>query len=97
MVKTSWWSLFTFLDSVMFNINKTRRYMRDCPIHPNVPPELYNLTGLLIGNLECAHWHEVAPGIMKAQDVNVFFESMKHITFNVFSCLLFFDSETPSE
>jgi len=27
----------------------------------------------------------------------LFFESMKHITFNVFSCLLFVDSETPSE
>jgi len=26
-----------------------------------------------------------------------FFESMEHITFNVFSCLLFVDSETPSE
>ena len=39
--------------------------MRDCPKHPNVPPELYNLTDLLIGDLECAH--EVAQGIMKAQ------------------------------
>ena len=27
----------------------------------------------------------------------IFLESMKHITFNVFSCLLFVDSETPSE
>jgi len=27
----------------------------------------------------------------------LFFESMKHITFNVFSCLLFSASETPSE
>jgi len=27
----------------------------------------------------------------------IFFESMKYITFNVFSCLLFVDSETPSE
>jgi len=27
----------------------------------------------------------------------IFFESMKHITFNVFICLLFSDSETPSE
>ena len=26
-----------------------------------------------------------------------FFESMKHKSFNVFSCLLFVDSETPSE
>ena len=75
MVKTRWWSLFTFLDFFMFSINKTRRYMRDCPKHPNVPPELYlyYLTGLLIGDLECAHWHEVAQGIMKAQDVNDFF------------------------
>ena len=39
--------------------------MRDCPKHPNVPPEFYNLTDLLIGDLECAH--EVAQGIMKAQ------------------------------
>ena len=51
MVKTRWWSLFTFCDSFMFNIN-TRRYMRDCPKHPNVPPELYNLTDLLIGDLD---------------------------------------------
>jgi len=53
MVKTRWWTLFTFLDSFMFNI-KTLRYIRDCPKHPNVPPELYNLTDLLIGDLECA-------------------------------------------
>jgi hypothetical protein len=46
----------------MFNI-KTLRYMRDCPKHPNVPPELYNLTDLLIGDLECAR--VVAQGIMK--------------------------------
>ena len=39
--------------------------MRDCPNHPNVPPELYNLTDLRIRDLECAH--EVAQGIMKAQ------------------------------
>jgi len=64
MVKTHWWSLFTFLDSFMFNI-ETLRYMRNCPKHPNVPPELYNLTDLLIGDLECAR--EVAQGIMKAQ------------------------------
>jgi len=37
----------------MFNI-KTLRYMRACPKHPNVPPELYNFTDLLIGDLECA-------------------------------------------
>jgi len=60
IVKTRWWSLFTFLDSFIFNINKTRRYMRDCPKHPNVPPEIYNLTDLLIGA------HQVAQGIMKA-------------------------------
>jgi len=29
--------------------------MHDCPEHPNVPPELYNLNDLLIGDLECAH------------------------------------------
>jgi len=75
MVKTRWWSPVTFLDSFMFNINKTRRYMRDCPKHPNVPPELYNLTDLLIGDLECAH--EVAQGIMKAQ---LNFEGQKYIT-----------------
>jgi len=64
MVKTRWWSLFTFLDSFMFNI-KTLRYMRNCPKHPNVPRELYNLTDLLIGDLECAR--VIAQGIMKAQ------------------------------
>ena len=53
LVKTRWWSLFTFLDSFMFNI-KTLRYMHYCPKHPAVPPELYNLTDLLIGDLECA-------------------------------------------
>jgi len=58
MVKTRWWSLFIFLDSFIFNI-KTLCYMRDCPNYPNVPPELYNLTDLLIGDLECAE------GIMK--------------------------------
>jgi len=26
--------------------------MHDCPKHPNVPLELYNLTDLLIGDLE---------------------------------------------
>jgi hypothetical protein len=74
MVKTRWWSLFTFLDSFMFNI-KTLRYMRDCPKHPNVPPELYNLTDLLIGDLECAR--VVAQGIMKAQ-LNI--EGQKYLT-----------------
>jgi len=74
MVKTRWWSLFTFLDSFMFNI-ETLRYMRDCLKHPNVPPELYNLTDLLIGDLECAR--EVAQGIMKAQ-LNI--ESQKYLT-----------------
>jgi len=39
--------------------------MHDCPKHPNVPPELYNLTDLLIGDLECAC--EVAQGIMKVE------------------------------
>ena len=39
--------------------------MCDCPKHPNVPPELYNLTDLLIGYLECAR--DIAHGIMKAQ------------------------------
>jgi len=63
MVKTRWWSLLTFLDSFIFHINKTQRYMRDCPKHPNVPLELYNLTDLLIGDLECAH--EVAQGIRR--------------------------------
>jgi hypothetical protein len=48
----------------MFNI-KTLRYMRDCPKHPNVPSELYNLTDLLIGDLECAR--QVAQGMMKAK------------------------------
>jgi len=47
--------------------------MSDCPKNPNVPPNLYNLTDLLIGDLECAH--EVAQGIMKAQ-LNI--ESQKY-------------------
>jgi len=51
MVKTRWWSQFIFLDSFTFNI-KTLCYMRDCPKHPDVPPKLYNLTDLLIGDLE---------------------------------------------
>jgi len=64
MVKTRWWSLFTFLDSWIFNI-KTLRYMRDSPKHPNVSPELYNLTDFLIGDLECAR--EAVQGVMKAK------------------------------
>jgi len=80
MVKTRWWSLFTFLDSFMFNMNKpeTRRYMRDRLKHPNVPSELHNLTDLLIGNLERAH--EVAQGIMKAQ-LNI--EGQKYFTSSI--------------
>jgi len=74
MVKTRWWSLFTFLDSFMFNI-KTLRYMRDCPEHPNVPPALYNLTDLLIVDLECVR--EVVQGIMKAK-LNI--EGQKYLT-----------------
>jgi len=49
--------------------------MYDCPKHPNVPPELYNLTELLIGDVECAC--EVAQGIMKAQ-LNI--EGQKYLT-----------------
>ena len=49
--------------------------MRDCPKHPNVPPELYNLTDLLIVNLECAR--EVAQSIMKTQ-LNI--EGQKYLT-----------------
>ena len=51
--------------------------MHDCPKHPNVPPELYNLTDLrlLIGDLECAR--EIAQGIMKAQ-LNI--EGQKYLT-----------------
>ena len=37
----------------MFNI-KTLRYMCDCPKVPDVLSKLYNLTDLLIGDLECA-------------------------------------------
>jgi len=72
MVKIRWWSLFIFLDSFMFNV-KNLCYIRDCPKHPNVPPELYNLTDLLIGNLECAR--EVAQSIMKTR-----FGDSTHIT-----------------
>jgi uncharacterized membrane-anchored protein len=49
--------------------------MRDYPKHPNVPPEFYNLTDLLIDNLECAH--EVAQSIMKTQ-LNI--EDQKYLT-----------------
>jgi len=59
----------------MFNINKTQRYMRDWPKQKNVSPELYNLTGLLIGDLECAR--EVVQGIMKTQ-LNI--ECQKYFT-----------------
>jgi len=60
----------------MFNIRvKTLRYIRDCPKHPNVPPELYNLTDLLIGDLECAR--KVVQGIMKAK-LNI--EGQKYLT-----------------
>jgi len=61
----------------MFNI-KTLRYMRDCLKHPNVPPDLYNLTDLLIGDLECAR--EVAQGIMKAK-LNI--EGQKYLTSSI--------------
>jgi hypothetical protein len=57
----------------MFNI-KTLPYMRGCLKHPNVPPELYNLTDLLIGDVECAC--EVAQG-MKAK-LNI--EGQKYLT-----------------
>ena len=72
--KTRWWSLFIFLNFFMFNV-KTLCYMRDCPKHPNVPTELYNLTDLLIGNLECAR--EVVQSIMKTQ-LNI--EYQKYLT-----------------
>jgi len=49
--------------------------MHDCPKHPNVPPEFYNLTDLLIDNLECAR--EVAQSIMKTQ-LNI--EDQKYLT-----------------
>ena len=49
--------------------------MHDCPTHPNVPPEFYNLTDLLIDNLECAR--EVAQSIMKTQ-LNI--EDQKYLT-----------------
>jgi len=43
-------------------------------------------------------WEAVKKDRKKADSLEeIFFESMKHITFNVFSCRLFFDSETPSE
>jgi len=58
----------------MFKI-ETLRYMRDCLKYPNESPELYNLTDLLIGDLECAR--EVAQGIMKAQ-LNI--KSQKYLT-----------------
>jgi len=49
--------------------------MRDCSKHPNVSPELYKITDLLIGNLECAR--EVAQGIIKTQS-NV--DDQKYLT-----------------
>ena len=61
----------------MFNI-KTLRYMRDCPEHPNVPPALYNLTDLLIVDLECVR--EVVQGILKAKS-NI--EGQKYLTLHV--------------
>ena len=49
--------------------------MRDCLKYLKAPPELYNLTDLLIGDLECAR--EVAQGILKAQ-LNI--KSQKYLT-----------------
>ena len=54
---------------------------------------------------ELIYFHEVWPqvrdwepaAVIKMRVESFFFESKKHITFNVFSCLLFVDSETPSE
>jgi len=52
---------------------------------------------------ELVYLHEVLPQVREWEAVKkmrlkwFFFQSMKHITFNVFSCLLFVDSETPSE
>ena len=51
---------------------------------------------------ELVYLHEVWPqvrdweAVKKMRLERFFFESMKHITFNVFSCRLFVDSETPS-
>jgi len=51
---------------------------------------------------DLVYFQEVAAGAGLGGDqegalVVIFFESMKHITFNVFACRLFVDSETPSE
>jgi len=54
---------------------------------------------------ELFYLHEVWPQVREWEAIRVkkmrsasfFFESVKHMTFNVFSCLLFSDSETPSE
>ena len=52
---------------------------------------------------ELVYLHEVCLQLREWEAVNkmrlewIFLESMKQITFNVFSCLLFVDSETPSE
>ena len=50
----------------------------------------------------CGWYHGVGSAVGVGGDQEdalgvIFFESMKHIIFNVFSCLLFSDSETPSE
>jgi len=52
---------------------------------------------------ELVYLHEVWPQLQEWRAVKkmrlerFFLESMKHITFNVFSCLVFVDHETPSE
>jgi len=52
---------------------------------------------------ELVYLREVWPQVRDWESVKkmrlerFFLESMKQITFNIFSCLLFVDSETPSE
>jgi len=76
---------------------------RNMPDLNCIPPDQHDQAWALLRSMVIAVVDEVKKSDASTdvndsmEDVNQFFESMKHITFNVFSCLLFVDSETPSE
>jgi len=78
------------------------------PVSSVVPERLFSTVGNKITKKrprltcdkmeELVYVHEMWPQFREWKSVKRFFwEPMKHITFNVFSCLLFVDHETPSE
>jgi len=68
-----------------------------------IPPDQHDQGWALLRNMVIAVVDEVKKSDASTdvndsiEDVNDFFESIKQVTFNVFSCLLFVDSEPPSE